>query len=110
MQKGQPSQQQKPTGTEKKMTPKPESENPNYKAANKFEKKVVLITGGDSGIGKATAITFAKEGASIAIVYLENDDDANETKNRIEELGQECLLIKGDLGQKTFCIEVIKSV
>jgi NAD(P)-dependent dehydrogenase (short-subunit alcohol dehydrogenase family) len=110
MQKGQPPQQQKPTGTEQKMTPKPESESPNYKAANKFAGKVVLVTGGDSGIGKATAIAFAKEGARIAIVYLENDTDANETKKRIEELGQTCVLIKGDLGNKVFCEEVIKKV
>ncbi len=106
-QKGQPPQEQKPTGTEQKMTPKPESENLNYKASDKFASKTILITGGDSGIGKATAIAFAKEGANVSIIYLENDGDANETKKRIEEIGQQCLLLKGDIGDKSFCTEAV---
>lgn len=106
--KGQPPQEQKPPGKEHKMDPKPQSENPNYKSANRFENKVVLITGGDSGIGKATAIAFAKEGADVAIVYNIADKDADETKKQIEEEGGECLLIKGDVGDKKFCFEAVK--
>jgi len=107
---GQPKQQQKPPGTEEKMTPKPQSENPNYKAAGKFEGKVALVTGGDSGIGKSTAIDLAKEGADVAIIYLSSDEDAIKTKERIEELGQTCLLVKGDIGDKSFCDNAIKQI
>lgn len=106
MQKGQPPQQQEEPGKESQMTPTPQSESPNYKAADKFVGKTVIITGGDSGIGKSCAITFAKEGANIVIVYNQSDDDATKTKARVEELGQKCLLIKGDLGNKNFCEEV----
>lgn len=109
-QKGQPAQKQAPPGTENEMDPKPESENPRYKASEKFKGKVALVTGGDSGIGKATAIALAKEGADIAILYLMEDGDANETKSRIEEIGQKCLLVKGDVGEKTFCKKAVKKV
>lgn len=108
--KGQPPQQQKIPGTEKKMTPRPESENPDYKAAGKLENKIALITGGDSGIGKATAIAYAKEGASLAIVYLSEDGDAEETKKRIEEIGQQCILLKGDIGSKAFCEKSVRKI
>lgn len=109
-QKGQPPQQQNPPGIEVKMDPKPESENPRYKPSGRFENKVVVITGGDSGIGKACAIAFAKEGAHIVVMYLSEDQDAKITKNRIQEIGRECLLIKGDIGVKQFCMESIKKV
>lgn len=89
------------------MTPRPQSEKANYKAAGKFEGKVVLITGADSGIGKATAIALAKEGADVAVVYLSEDQDANETKKQIEDEGRNCLLIKGDVGDKQFCTEAV---
>jgi NAD(P)-dependent dehydrogenase (short-subunit alcohol dehydrogenase family) len=105
-----PKQTQAPPGTEEKMVPKPESDNPRYRAAGKFENKVVVITGGDSGIGKATAITFAKEGANIAIIYLSEDQDAIKTKDIIESLHRECLLIKGNLDSKKFCNEAIQQV
>lgn len=107
---GQPPQTQNPPGTEEKMIPKPESENPNYKAAERFVGKVVVITGGDSGIGKATAIAFAKEGANIAIIYLKEDTDANKTKERIDELRAKCILLKGDIGKKDFCMESIDKI
>lgn len=106
--KAQPAQKQNPPGREADMVPKPQSENLHYKAAGKFAGKVIVITGGDSGIGKATAIAFAKEKANIAIIYLSEDNDANETKKRIEELGQECLLLKGDVGDKDFCAAAVK--
>lgn len=107
---GQPPQQQTPPGTEKEMTPVPESENPNYKAADKFKDKVVVVTGGDSGIGKASAIAFAKEGANVAIIYNKEDEDANKTKKRIEELGKTCITIKGDVGDKAFCSQAVQQV
>src|SRR5438045_390198 len=110
MKQGQPSQQQNPPGTEEKMIPKPESENPNYKAAGKFTDKVVVITGGDSGIGKATAITFAKEGADVAIIYNASDQDAKKTAERIQTLQRECLVIKGNIDKKTFCEQAIQQV
>ncbi|HSW48042.1 MAG TPA: SDR family oxidoreductase [Candidatus Saccharimonadales bacterium] len=107
---GQPPQEQHPPGTEQKMYPKPVSVNPNYKSSGKFKDKVVLITGGDSGIGKATAVHFAKEGANVGIIYLEVDQDAEETKKMIEQEGRECLLIKGDIGDKEFCKKSVKQV
>lgn len=101
--KGQPPQEQKPPGTEREMSPKPVSVNPNYKSANRFVDKVVLITGGDSGIGKACAIAFAKEGANVVVVYNEVDQDAEETKSLVEGQKRQCLLIKGDVGDSVFC-------
>jgi NAD(P)-dependent dehydrogenase (short-subunit alcohol dehydrogenase family) len=101
-------QQQVPPGLETAMDPMPESEDPNYKAAGKLKGKVAIITGGDSGIGKAAAIIFAKEGADSVIVYNSSDDDANETQKRIEELGRKCITIKGDVGDKKFCQETVE--
>lgn len=103
-----PSQKQAPPGSEGQMIPQPESESPTYKPAGKLEGKVAIITGGDSGIGKAVALAFAKEGASTAIVYLSEDEDAEKTKSRIEEIGQPCILIRGDIGKKAFCEEVVQ--
>jgi len=107
LQKGQPPQQQQPPGTEAKMQPRPESENPHYRSANRFVDKVVLVSGGDSGIGKATAIAFAKEGADVAIIYLSEDNDAKKTAQRIGQLQRKCLLLKGDVGSKQFCEEAV---
>jgi NAD(P)-dependent dehydrogenase (short-subunit alcohol dehydrogenase family) len=103
-----PKQQQSPPGIESKMTPEPVSENPDYKPAGKLQDKVLLISGGDSGIGKATAILFAKEGADVSIIYNIADEDANETKIRIEEIGKKCLLIKGDISDKSFCEKAVQ--
>lgn len=108
MSNGQPPQQQQPPGSEQQMNPQPQSENQKYIGSDKFKDKVVLITGGDSGIGKAAAILFAKEGANVAIVYNVSDDDAEKTKERITELGRSCLLLKGDVGEKTFCESAIQ--
>ncbi len=91
-------------GKEHEMNPKPKSSDENFKAAGKLENKVAIITGGDSGIGRAVAIAFAKEGAKVVIVYLNETKDALETKNMVEEAsGSECLLISGDIGDKNFC-------
>lgn len=87
-----------------------ETEDPHYKAAGKLEGKNTIITGGDSGIGKAAAIAFAKEGANVAIVYYENDEDAGKTKKRIEEIGTKVLTFKGDVGEETTASEVVQKV
>ena len=81
-------------GIEAEMDPRPEYIKPNYKAAGKLQGKVALITGGDSGIGRAVAVHYAREGANVAIVYLEESQDAEETKALIEAAGQKCLLIQ----------------
>lgn len=94
-------------GVEKLMVPRPIIENPNYKGSGKLLGKAALITGGDSGIGAAVAIAFAKEGADVAISYLDEHEDANRTKARIEELGQRCLLLPGDVREKQQCIDIV---
>ncbi|MFK9093965.1 SDR family oxidoreductase [Bacillus salipaludis] len=95
-------------GVEKLMVPRPIIENPNYKGSGKLSGKVALITGGDSGMGAAAAIAFAKEGANVAIAYLDEHEDANRTKSRIEELGQSCLLLPGDLRKKQQCVDIVE--
>lgn len=95
-------------GIEEEMVPRPIIENANYKGSGKLEGEVALITGGDSGMGAAAAIAFAKEGADIAISYLDEHDDANRTKNRIHELGRRCLLLPGDLREKQQCIDIVE--
>ncbi|MEK9199636.1 SDR family oxidoreductase [Ureibacillus sp. FSL E2-3493] len=95
-------------GLECLMVPRPIIENPQYKGSMKLKGKVALITGGDSGIGAAVAIAFAKEGADVAIAYLDEHEDANRTKNRIEELGRRCLLLPGDLRNKKQCEYIVQ--
>lgn len=95
-------------GVESLMVPRPIIENPHYKGSGKLAGKVALITGGDSGMGAAAAIAFAKEGADVAIAYLDEHEDANRTKTRIEELGQRCLLLPGDLRDKHQCINIVE--
>ncbi|MDN4491939.1 SDR family oxidoreductase [Ureibacillus aquaedulcis] len=95
-------------GLEGLMVPKPIIENPIYIGSNKLKGRVALITGGDSGMGAAAAIAFAKEGADVAIAYLDEHEDATRTKNRIEELGQRCLLLPGDLREKQQCIHIVE--
>jgi NAD(P)-dependent dehydrogenase (short-subunit alcohol dehydrogenase family) len=98
-----PQEQDHRPGIESEMTPRPEAEWPEYKACGKLEGKVALITGGDSGIGRAVAILFAKEGADVAISYLNEHDDAKETKRQVEEEGRQCILIPGDIGDEQIC-------
>lgn len=95
-------------GTEGLMVPRPIIENPNYIGTGKLAGKVALITGGDSGIGAAAAIAFAKEGANVAISYLDEHEDANRTKSRIEEIGQNCLLLPGDVREKEHCADIVE--
>lgn len=95
-------------GVEKWMVPRPIIENPQYTGSGKLKGKVALITGGDSGIGAAAAIAFAKEGAGVAIAYLDEHEDAHRTRTRIEELGQRCLLLPGDLRKKQQCKKIVE--
>lgn len=95
-------------GLERLMVPRPIIENPNYKGSGKLEGKIALLTGGDSGMGAAAAIAFAKEGADVAIAYLDEHEDAVRTKNRIEELGRRSLLLPGDLREKDQCIHIVE--
>ncbi len=95
-------------GRETEMTPQPRAEDPQYRGSGKLQNKVAIITGGDSGIGRATAIAFAKEGAKLCLVYLNEHTDAEQTKARVAELGAECELMAGDIGQEKFCQEVAK--
>lgn len=99
-----PAQHQKKPGLESKVKPRPRYEAPFYRGAGKLTGKVALITGGDSGIGRAVAVLFAREGADIAITYLpEEESDAQETKAAIKREGRRALIISGDLTKESFC-------
>lgn len=100
--------QQRHPGNEHEMRPEPQSFMENYKAAGKLKGKVALISGGDSGIGRAVAIGYAKEGADVAVIYFDEDQDADVTKQRVEKEGRKALLIKGDIGKKSFCDDAVK--
>lgn len=103
-----PQHQDHQPGTEPEMKPEPKSVDENYRGSEKLAGKVALITGGDSGIGKSVAIYYAKEGADVAIVYLEENNDAETTKQLIEAEGRKCLLIAGDVGNEEFCTQAVK--
>lgn len=97
-------------GREDAMMPAPESFMKNYKAAGKLDSKVALVSGGDSGIGRAISIGYAKEGADVAFIYLNEDKDAQATRECIEAEGRKALMIKGDIGNKSFCDEAVTQV
>ncbi len=103
-----PEQEQKEQpGKEYLMNPLPIFDNPNYKGSGKLKGKVAIITGGDSGLGRAAAIAFTKEGASLVIPYYNEHEDALYTKEYIEKLGGTCLLLSGDITKKSFSEEII---
>jgi NAD(P)-dependent dehydrogenase (short-subunit alcohol dehydrogenase family) len=95
-------------GKEHKMNPEPEIIRQSYKGSDKLKGKVALITGGDSGIGRAVAVHFAREGADVAVVYLSEDKDARDTKALIEAEGRKCLLVPGDLRDEQFCKDLVE--
>ena len=100
------SQPQQP-GFEYLMTPRPIFDNPNYVGSGKLKGKVAIITGGDSGLGRAAAIAFVKEGAKVVIPFYNEKKDALDTKSYIEKLGGECLLLAGDIADKSFCEKIV---
>src|SRR5918993_3450157 len=104
-----PAQHQEKPGLESKIRPRPEYEAPLYKGSGKLLGKVALVTGGDSGIGRAVAVLYAREGADVAIVYLPvEQSDAEETARAVEAEGRKCLLLAGDVTGSEFCREAVE--
>lgn len=104
-----PQVQDKQPGHETEMNPRPDYE-PRYPGSGRLKGKIALITGGDSGIGRATAVLFAREGADLGIVYLNESEDAQETKRLIEREGRSCVTIAGDVGDPNFCRTAVDRV
>lgn len=102
-----PPQEQPEPGKEGLMHPRPEFKGEDYKAAGKLQGKVAIITGGDSGIGRSVAVLFAREGADVAILYLDQHQDADETRRVVEEQGRQCLTFAGDVADREVCRKVI---
>lgn len=96
-------------GREAEMTPPPKYENPDLKGSGRLDGRIALITGGDSGIGRAVAVAFAREGADVAIVYLEENEDAEETAKLVEAKGRRCLLHRCDIGSRAECLAAVSA-
>lgn len=103
-----PQHQDRQPGLETEMTPRPEAEAEHYKGSGKLRDKTAVITGGDSGIGRAVAVLFAREGADVVIVYLNEHEDARQTREMVEAEGRRCVLIDGDIGDESFCEGVVR--
>jgi NAD(P)-dependent dehydrogenase (short-subunit alcohol dehydrogenase family) len=102
-----PSQQQEPPGLESKMDPKPDYGEKSYKGSGKLDGKSAVITGGDSGIGRAVALAFAREGADVLISYLSEESDAKETARVVEASGRKCVTVAGDISEEAHCKVII---
>lgn len=102
--------QERQPGHESKMNPRPEIIKKTYRPGGKLEGKVALITGGDSGIGRAVSVHFAAEGADVAIVYLDEEEDARETRRLVELTGRRCMLLPGDVRIESFCKDAVAAV
>ena len=108
MKKFRPAETQKrQPGIEAHMVQEPIAMPENMRSSSKLDRKVAIITGGDSGIGRAVAIAFAKEGADVAIMYLDEHEDAHETKHIVEQFGRRCILIAGNIGNENFCKDAV---
>ncbi|MCU1616408.1 MAG: short-chain dehydrogenase/reductase [Frankiales bacterium] len=103
----QPAQQQTPPGTLGEMNPKPDHGEKSYRGSGRLTGKSAVVTGGDSGIGRAVAIAFAREGADVLIAYLDEHDDAKDTARYVEEAGRRCVLVAGDLSDRAHAKTVI---
>ena len=99
---------QQPPGSDAELEPKADHGEESYKGTGKLKDKVAIITGGDSGIGRAIAIAFAREGADIVVSYLEEHEDARETAHWVREAGRRCLMIPGDVGRVEHCREIVR--
>jgi len=105
-----PQQHLEGTGAEHELEPRPRYEGQAYRPAAKLEQKVAIVTGGDSGIGRAVAVLFAREGADVAIVYYSHDLDADETRRAVLSVGRRCLTFKGDVADRDFCLDTVRRV
>lgn len=103
----QPAQQQEVPGTDRAMDPKPDYGEDSYRGSGRLDGKVALITGGDSGIGKAVALAFAREGADVAIAYLNEHEDAEEARRFVEDAGRRAILLPGDLSDPQHCRDLV---
>ncbi|MFI0720786.1 SDR family oxidoreductase [Streptomyces sp. NPDC021224] len=103
----QPAQEQQPPGTESQMEPRPNHGEHSYQGSGRLAGKAAIITGGDSGIGKAVAIAFAREGADVLISYLDEHDDARDTARWVEDAGRKAVLVPGDLSEPSQCLAVV---
>jgi len=103
-----PQHQNQQPGIESQMNPRPVSIREDYRPSGKLDGKVTLISGGDSGIGRAVALSFAREGADVAIAYLSEHDDAAETKRGVEQAGKRCLVVSGDVANEQFCRQMVE--
>jgi NAD(P)-dependent dehydrogenase (short-subunit alcohol dehydrogenase family) len=103
-----PEQEQEPVGLESKMEPKPDYGEESYRGSGKLEGRVAVITGGDSGIGRAVALAFAREGANVLISYLDEHSDAQETVHAVEKEGQRCIPMAGDIGDEAHCQAIVE--
>ena len=101
-------EQERQPGIEAEMEPRPEVLAPNYRGSGKLDGKVALVTGGDSGIGRAVSVLFAREGADVAIVYLDEHEDAEATKGMVEAEGRRSIIVAGDVGEESFCFEAVE--
>ncbi|MGN2243374.1 SDR family oxidoreductase [Frateuria sp. GZRR33] len=103
-----PEQHLSKPGKEAKLKPRPQFEAPDYRGSGKLQDMAAIITGADSGIGRAVAVLFAREGADVAVVYLSEDEDARETRRYVEKEGRRCLLIRGDVKDPDFCEQAVQ--
>jgi NAD(P)-dependent dehydrogenase (short-subunit alcohol dehydrogenase family) len=103
----QPKQQQEPPGVQSQMRPEPDCGEESYRGSGRLKDKVAIITGGDSGIGRAVAIAFAREGADVVISYLSEDEDAKDTASHVEAAGRQALTIRGDVSDPDHCRDIV---
>src|SRR5215208_1006562 len=103
-----PEQQQEPVGLESEMEPRPDYGEESYRGSGKLQGKAAIITGGDSGIGRAVALAFAREGADVLISYLDEHSDAQETVGIVEKEGRRCIAVAGDIGDEAHCRQIVQ--
>lgn len=103
----QPAQSQEPPGTQAEMTPRPDCGEESYRGTGRLEGKKAVVTGGDSGIGRAVAIAYAREGADVLISYLSEDEDARDTARWVEKAGRKAILVRGDVSNAAHCREIV---